>query len=426
MSAQGVSRRGFIGSAAAAVTTPWVVPATALGGSGSVAPGEQVTLGLIGVGNHGIGVNLKSFLQQRDARILAVCDVDRDRRRRAARMVNEDYGNTDCTPYRDFRRLIARDDIDAVMISTPDHWHVPMSIAAARAGKDVICEKPTLTIAEGRKLVQVVRRHGAVFQWSTEDRSIRKYRRMAELVRNGRIGELQTIRVGLPGNDTGGDPSPQPVPDRLDYDMWLGPAPWAPYTPDRCHYYFRYIYDYSGGTLTDWGAHLLDTAQWAHDTVRSGPVEADGSGTFPDEGLYNTPAPYSVTYRYADGVTMTVESGGVYLRFEGSEGWIGNEGWRGRLEASRPEILDSKFGPREVHLYSGPREHRNFLDCVKSRKDPYFPVEAGHRCFSVAHLGNISIRLGRPVRWDPAAETFVDDPAAERLTSRARREPWHL
>jgi len=312
------------------------------------------------------------------------------------------------------------------MISTPDHWHVPMSIAAARAGKDVICEKPTLTIAEGRKLVQVVRRHGAVFQWSTEDRSIRKYRRMAELVRNGRIGELQTIRVGLPGNDTGGDPSPQPVPDRLDYDMWLGPAPWAPYTPDRCHYYFRYIYDYSGGTLTDWGAHLLDTAQWAHDTVRSGPVEADGSGTFPDEGLYNTPAPYSVTYRYADGVTMTVESGGVYLRFEGSEGWIGNEGWRGRLEASRPEILDSKFGPREVHLYSGPREHRNFLDCVKSRKDPYFPVEAGHRCFSVAHLGNISIRLGRPVRWDPAAETFVDDPAAERLTSRARREPWHL
>lgn len=426
MSAHEVSRRKFVASAAAAVAAPWVVPAAALGGGGSVAPGEQVTLGLIGVGNHGVGVNLKSFLQQPDARILAVCDVDRSRRQRAARMVNEEYGNSDCATYRDFRRLIARDDIDAVMISTPDHWHVPMSIAAARAGKDVICEKPTLTIAEGRRLVNVVRRHGTVFQWSTEDRSILKYRRMAELVRNGRIGELQAIRVGLPGNDTGGDPTPQPVPDGLDYDMWLGPVPWAPYTPDRCHYNFRYIYDYSGGTLTDWGAHLLDTAQWAHDTVRSGPVEADGRGTFPDEGLYNTPAPYSVTYRYADGVTMTVESGGVYLRFEGSEGWIGNEGWRGRLEASPPEILDSKLGPGEEHLYSGPREHRNFLDCVKSREDPYFPVEAGHRCFSVAHLGNISMRLGRPVRWDPAAEEFVDDPAAERLASRARREPWHL
>jgi predicted dehydrogenase len=426
-----IHRRRFLKETvgvSAALWFPCLVPSSVLGKSGAVAPSERITLGFIGTGDHGRNVNIKNFLTNADAQAVAVCDVDPVNRDAARDMVNKKYGNGDCATYKDFRDVLARDDIDAVMISTPDHWHVPISIAAAKAGKDIECEKPTLTVREGRMLCETMKRYGRVFQWSTEDRSVDVYLRMCELVRNGRIGKVHTIRVELPsGPDTPGDPAPMPVPEGFDYDMWLGPAPWAPYTKGRCHWNFRWILDYSGGMLTDWGAHLLDGAQWGNDSEHTGPVEVEGKGEFWPDGLYNTAKDFRIEYKYADGVQLIVTSGTPSLRFEGSEGWIGNRGWRAPLQAEPKSILDSVIGPNEIHLYTCQAgEQRNFLDCVKSRKDCYFPPEIGQRCFTVAHIGNISMLLGRKLRWDPQKEQFIDDEQANRMLSRSMRSPWRL
>jgi predicted dehydrogenase len=427
-----ISRRRFLGKAAGAslgaIGLPYIVPSAALGKAGAVAASERITVGFIGTGGHGIGVNLKAFLGQPDAQVVAACDVDPVHLRQALDMVNKKYGNEDCAAYKDFRKVLARADIDTVMISTPDHWHVPIAIAAAEVGKDVECEKPTLTIEQGRRLVETMKRYNRVFQWSTEDRSVYEYHRMCELVRNGRIGKVHTIRVELPsGPKTAGDPTPMPVPEGFDYDMWLGPAPWAPYTKGRCHWNFRWILDYSGGMLTDWGAHLLDSAQWGNNTEYTGPVEVEGKGVFWRDGLYNTAKEFRIEYKYADGVRLIVTSGTPSLRFEGSEGWIGNRGWRAPLQAEPKSILDSVIGPNEIHLYTCPGgEQRNFLDCVKSRKACYFPPEIGQRCFTVAHIGNISMLLERKLRWDPENEQFVGDEEANRMLSRSMRSPWRL
>jgi len=413
---------------AGAATFPYIVPSSAIGNAGTVAASERITIGFIGVGGHGQGVNLKNFLGFADAQAIAVCDVDPVNRNAGRDMVNKKYGNNDCAAYNDFRDVLARADIDAVMISTPDHWHAPIAIAAAKAGKDIECEKPTLTVAEGRVLCETMKRYGRVFQWSTEDRSVDVYHRMCELVRNGRIGKVHTIRVELPsGPNTPGDPKPMPVPEGFDYNMWLGPAPWAPYTKDRCHWNFRWIQDYSGGQLTDWGAHLLDGAQWGNNTEHTGPVEVEGKGEFWPDGLYDTAKEYQIEYKYADGVRLIVTSGTPSLRFEGTEGWIGNRGWRAPLLAEPKSILDSVIGPNEIHLYTCPAgEQRNFLDCVKSRKECYFPPEIGQRCFTIAHIGNISMLLGRKLRWDPDNERFIDDEQANRMLSRSMRSPWRL
>jgi predicted dehydrogenase len=425
-------RRAFLkqacGVAAAAVGLPYVVPSSALGKAGTVAASERITLGMIGTGGHGRDMNLRSFLSHNDAQVLAVCDVDPSQSRIAKEMVGKQYGTQDCAVYRDFREVLARPDIDAVMISTPDHWHVPIAIAAAKAGKDVECEKPTLTIEEGRRLVETMKRYNRVFQWSTEDRSVDVYHRMCELVRNGRIGKVHTIKVELPsGPAEAGDPKPMPVPEGFDYDMWLGPAPWAPYTKGRCHWNFRWIFDYSGGMLTDWGAHLLDGAQWGNNTEHTGPVEVEGQGVFWPDGLYNTAREFHIEYTYAEGVKLIVDSGTPSLRFEGSDGWIGNRGWRAPLQAQPASILSSVIGPNETHLYTCRQgEQRNFLDCVKSRQECYFPPEIGQRCFTIAHLGNIAMLLGKKLKWDPQTERFTNDDEANRMLGRARRSPWHL
>jgi predicted dehydrogenase len=426
------TRRDFLqtsaGAAGAAVALPHVLPASVLGRDGAVAPSEKITVGFIGTGSHGTGWNLRYYLNQPDAQVVAVCDVDSNHMKRAQGVVNEKYGNTDCATTKDFREILARGDIDTVMISTPDHWHTLISVMAVRAGKDVQCEKPTLTIDEGKVLIDTVRKHKKVFQTSTEDRAIPVYHRMAELVRNGRIGKLQRIEVILPKQPPRpGDPTPQPVPPELDYEMWLGPAPYAPYTKDRVHFNFRWIWDYSGGIICDWGAHLFDTAQWGNDTERSGPVEIEGSGTHWEGGLYNTVKDYDVTYRYANGVVMTCKPGNPSIKFVGTDGWVGNTGWRGRLEASSDEIRNSVIGDDEIRLYTNPAgEHRDFLDCVKSRKDPYFPVDIGHRVSTVCHLANIAIRLGRKLKWDPDQEIFPSDDEANAMMSRPMRSPWKL
>ncbi len=419
---------GSAGLAGSILAAPTWIPATVLGRDGAIAPSEKITVGFIGTGSHGIGWNLKAYLQQPDARVVVVCDVDSTNMAKAQAEVNEKYGNSDCAATKDFREVLGRKDVDAVMISTPDHWHVPISVMAIKAGKDVQCEKPTLTIDEGKRLIKTVRDHKKVFQTSTEDRSLDMYHRMAELVRNGRIGKLQKIEVILPKQpQMAGDPTPQPVPPELDYEMWLGPAPFAPYTKDRVHFNFRWIWDYSGGIICDWGAHLFDTAQWGNDTERSGPVEVEGSGTFWEGGLYNTVKDYDVTYRYANGVVMTCVPGNPSIKFIGTDGWVGNRGWRSRLEASSDEILKSVIGPNEVHLYTNPAgEHRDFLDCVKSRRDPYFPVDIGHRVSTVCHLANIAIKLGRKLKWDPERELFPGDDAANAMLKRTLRAPWTL
>jgi myo-inositol 2-dehydrogenase / D-chiro-inositol 1-dehydrogenase len=420
-----VSRRRFLARGVAGVVLPWVFPGSLFGADG---PGNKIAVGFIGTGDHGTQWNLDRYLKLPAAKVIMVCDVDGARMRKAKAIVDSVYDNEDCAMSKDFRDVLARKDIDAVMISTPDHWHTLISVLAARAGKDVQCEKPTLTIEEGKTLIQNIRKTNRVFQTSTEDRSLPMYHRMAELVRNGRIGKLRRIEVILPRQPTEpGDPTPQPVPADLDWDMWLGPAPFAPYTKQRAHFNFRWISDYSGGIIPDWGAHLFDTAQWANDTERTGPVEVDGKGTFWEGGLYNTVKDYDITFRYANGVVMTCKPGNPSLKFIGTDGWVGNTGWRGKVEASSDEILNSKIGSDEIHLYTNPEgEHDDFLKCIKTRKDPYFPVDIGHRVSTICHLANISIKLGRKLKWDPKAERFENDDAANAMCSRPTRSPWTL
>ncbi|MHC4249703.1 MAG: gfo/Idh/MocA family oxidoreductase, partial [Planctomycetota bacterium] len=289
----------------------------------------------------------------------------------------------------------------------------------------------TLTVAEGRVLSDTMRRYGRVFQTASENRSKWNFHRACELVRNGRIGKLHTIRTTLnrgmsarPGQD-----EPRPVPEGFDYDMWLGQAPEAPYAPGRCHGSFRYIFDYSGGQLTDLGAHILDIAQWGNGTDRSGPVSVEGRGVFPEEGLFNTAIDWDVTWEYANGVTLNCKSGRPRawgdVRFEGSEGWIFCD-WNG-IQAEPETVLKSVIGAGEVHLRTEPkREQRDFLNCVKSGKDTYAPAEIGHRTITLSHIGNISMLLGRKLRWDPERERFVGDEGANAMLSRAMREPWSL
>ncbi len=419
-----ISRRQFVRGAAAALALPYLAPARVFGKD---APSNKIAVGFIGTGGHGTNWNLKRYLELADAKVLMVCDVDGERMRKAKAMVDARYGTNDCAMSKDFRDVLGRKDIDAVMISTPDHWHTLMSVMAARAGKDVQCEKPTLTIDEGKILVNEIRKHHRVFQTSTEDRSLPVYHRMAELVRNGRIGKLQCIEVILPRQpQVPGDPTPQTVPPELDYEMWLGPAPFAAYTKDRVHFNFRWIQDYSGGIIPDWGAHLFDTAQWANNTEHAGPVEVEGTGTHWEGGLYNTVKDYDVTFRYANGVVMTCVPGNPGIKFIGTEGWVGNRGWKGKVEASSEKILNSEIGPNEIHLYTNPEgEHHDFLKCVKSRKDPYFPVDIGHRVSTVCHLATISIQLGRKLKWNPKIECFDDD-EANSMMSRPMRSPWKL
>jgi predicted dehydrogenase len=361
---------------------------------------------------------MRAFTAETDVQVVAVCDVDAGNREKA----RVQAGLPRNSSYNDFRALLARDDIDAMVISTPDHWHVPISVAAARAGKDIYCEKPlTLTIAEGRSLCDEVRRSGCVFGVGSQQRSEGGFHLASELVRRGGIGRLRIIKVGLPGSRRSGPVPVMPVPDGFDYDMWLGPAPWKPYTKARCHGKFRHIFDYSGGKFIDWGTHHLDIVQMALGADDSGPVEIEGTGQFPSDGIYDTALSYSIDFTYADGTKVnasTSQRGGIL--FEGSEGWVFVN--RGVIEAGPKSI----FQADEIRRYRRPTHYRNFLDCVKLRKDPAAPVEVGHRSSTVCHLGNIAMLLGRKLHWDPQKEQVLKDATAQRMTTRSMRSPWRL
>lgn len=442
------SRRSFL-SRSAALGVPLIVPAAALGRDSKPAPSKRITVGAIGCGNMGMG-DIRGFLNDPRAQVVAVCDVNTGSpgywsgavagREPARQMVEKHYAAAakagtykGCDTYVDFRELLARKDIDVVIVSTPDHWHAIPVIAAAKAGKDIYCQKPlSLTIAEGRAMSDAVKKYNRVFQTGSQQRSDSNFRRACELVRNGRIGQVKTVRVGLPGGrpdyaKTGDRKKPEPVPKGFEYDLWLGPAPEAAYAPARCHVNFRWIYDYSGGQVTDWGGHHPDCAQWGLGTERTGPIEIrNAKATFPPDELWNTATEYSFEAVYASGITMIIsnkEKMGV--RWEGTEGWVTAD--RGRHDASNKAILESKIGPNEIHLYESKNHYGNFLDCVLSRKETAAPVETAHRSITICHLGNIAMRLGRPsLKWDPEKEQIIGDAEASKMLKREYRGKWKL
>lgn len=427
------SRREFIKQAAGVTAGlagfPYIIPASALGLNGTVAPSNRITVGCIGLGGMGSG-NMNGFLDRADAQVVAVCDVDSAHREGACGNVNKRYNNSDCAQYNDFREVLERDDIDAVSLATPDHWHSIIAVAAARRGKDIYGEKPlAYNIPEGRAIVDAVRRHGRVWQTGSWQRSQEHFRFGCELVRNGRIGKVHTVKVGLPNTNSirEGSTAPAPPPPGFDYDLWLGPAPYAPWCEARCHWNFRWISDYAGGQLTDWAGHHIDIAHWGMDTELSAPVEIEGSGRWPlaEDGLFDTVEHYTFTCKYREGFTMIVSGllpGGT--RFEGEHGWVHVN--RGMINAEPASLLTEVIGPEEIHLYESANHIGNFLDCVKTRATTITPADVAHHSVMVAHLGIIAMTLERPVRFDPDTEKFVDDVEADRLLGRPMREPWTL
>jgi len=422
------SRRAFLKTAGATALAPMLVPSRVLGVAGEVAPSNRISVGLIGCGGRMNGVGA-ALARVSEVEIRAVCDVydpNRERSRRQYKLGPEDS-------VRDFRELIARDDIDAVAIASPDHWHVPQSIAAIKAGKDVYCEKPlSNTIAEGRALVDTVARYGAVFQHGTQLHSLSGTRRACELVRNGYIGELKQVIIGSPpGLATGVQPE-APIPEGLDYDLWLGPAPVAPFTPARVFRHrglpgWYFISDYSkSGWIAGFGVHDLDIAQWGMGLERSGPVAIEGRGVYPRQGLFDTIMTYRIEFTYRNGVTVIMTDTGQNrhgVKFVGEKGWIFT---RGGIEAEPRSILRESMKAGDTRLYRSPDHAQNFVDCIRSRRQTITPAEIAHRATSTPLLGGIACKLERPLRWDPDAEVFPEDPDANRLLSCALRTPWVL
>jgi len=397
------SRRQFLKATGLAIAAPYVVPSSALGVQGRPPASERITMGTIGVGGRGTG-DMGGFMGFPEVQMLAVCDPAPDHCERAKNLVNQRYGNQDCAAYHDFREVLARDDIDAVLIGTPDHWHAIITIEACKRGKDVYCEKPEcLTIREGRAMVQAVRRYGRVFSGGSQ-RVLGDYGDWPRLVRGGALGQVREVFVSCGGPSGDCYLPAQPIPPGLDWEMWLGPAPWRPFHETLIRGGFRPYRDYSGGGMTDWGAHRFGAATFAVGVHKTGPVEI-----IPPDGKDVT----LLTYRYANGMKM-YHGGTDNITYKGTEGELPGahrttvervdmEGYRGR---------GGIFG--------------DFLYCVRTRELPFRDIEIAHRATTVCHLGNIAYWLKRPLKWDPDKEEIVGDPEANRWLDRPKREPWTL
>ena len=455
-----VPRRVFLaeagkGAAAAALVSgfPAIVPASVFG---AAAPSNRINIGAIGTGRISRGHDLPGLWKHESAHIMAVCDLDSRRMEEAKVLVNGYYAKKTGRPYDgvagylDYRELLANRDVDAVVISTPDHWHALIGIYAVEAGKDVYLQKPaSLTIAEGRALSNAVHRSGRILQIGSQQRSSPQFRYAAELVRNGRIGQLKTVLVGLPGDPSGEVEPEMPVPRNLNYEMWLGSTPVVPYTEKRVHPQVGYdrpgwlrCEQFGAGMITGWGAHHIDSAHWGMDCDYTGPVEVWGTAEFPTKGLWNVHGPFRTEALYANGVHMIVSGDFPNgIRFEGTEGWIfvsrGDETVTASdpvarlkdtkaLAASDARIITSVIGPGEIHLYESKSQHGNFLDCVKSRQQPISPIEVGHRACSACLIHHIAMRANRKLHWDPIKERFKNDDEANRLLSRPQRWPYGL
>ena len=445
-------------TAAAAWGLPTILPRSVFG---NASPNERINIALIGCGNQST-LDLPAFLQNDDVQVVAVCDVNRGShgyltpkqflgREPQQKFVNDCYAKKagagsyrGCDAYRDFRDVIGRKDVDVVVIVVPDHWHAPITVMAAQAGKDIYCEKPlSLTIAHGQAMVRAVHDRHRILQTGSHFRSSTIARHACELVRNGRIGQLkriETFMAKINAVDPGPGWKPMPVPEGFDYDLWLGPAPAVPYHKDRCLYRFRFNLDYSGGQTTNFGAHCNDLAQWAQGKDHTAPVEfEDTAAEFPPKGsLYNSPTKVSFRARYADGVDLICHTCEPYFgtRFEGTKGWVQMD-FKG-ITSHPASLATSVIGPNEIHLssdrskpvmtrYDGFQticDHvRNFLDAVKLRRDPIEPVEVGHQTATICHLGNIAMLLKRKIRWNPETQQIVGDDEANRMLSRPMRAP---
>lgn len=387
-------------------------------------PSEFIRVGFIGVGGQGKS-NMRALIKN----AVAVCDVDKEHLKSAHDMIVKAIPDRKVATYGDYRKMLEDKSIDAVLISTPDHWHALAAADAMMAGKDVYCEKPlTLTIYEGQVLVKIARKYNRILQTGSQQRSDPRFRKACEYVRSGRLGKIHTVRVGLPGvNWTKEPPVPDsPPPPELDYDMWLGPAPWRPYNKHRVHYYFRFFWDYSGGQMTNWGAHHLDIAQWGLGMDESGPVEIEGTASYDPQKRYEVPEKFTVTYKYANGVTLYCESPSA----KNGTTFIGEKGsiyvTRGNIESDPESILEEPLKETDVHLYESKNHHQNWLECIKTRKLPICDVAIGHRSATVCHLGNISIRTQKKIKWDPVKEQIVGDPEVAKWVHKPYRAPWKL
>jgi predicted dehydrogenase len=430
---------------------PLIVPSVSPNAN---APSNRIGVGVIGTGARGLAI-LRRLLAHADAQVAVVCDVNRASkgykdttqclgREPAHETVNEHYRKriksgcySGCAACTDFRDVIARQDIDAVVVATPDHWHGVMTVMAARAGKDIYCETPlSLTVRQGQQMIEAVRANERILQTGSDQRSNPMARFACELIRNGRIGRVERVTSCIGPCDRAG-PGPgweaELVPDGFDYDAWLGPAPEAPYHRDRCLHGFRFNYDYAGGQVTNHGAHWADLAQWALAADDSGPVEieCESARFWPEGSLYNTATEATFHCRYANGVRLLFETNKTFAgaRFEGTEGAV--EIGCGGLTTRPTSLKSAQIGRDEVHLCRSKDHVTNFLDCVKSRKEPAAPVEIGHRAATICHLGNIAIRLWKDgkrkvLRWDPARERFTNDDEANAMLSRPMRRPWRV
>jgi predicted dehydrogenase len=451
-----MKRRKFINNLAlSAVGTlgfPTIVPAHVLGGKD--APSNKINIGQIGCGRIARTHDLPGTWKHEKARIMAVCDLDRHRTEETKQLVEEYYTKKtgqanyiDVKMYDDYREMLLNKDIDAVMISTPDFWHAQPAMEAALAGKDIYLQKPTsLTIHEGRQLANVIKKTGRILQVGTQQRSTSQFRIAAELVRNGRIGKLHTVKIGLPG-DPSGPPAPaMPVPKGFNFDMWLGSTPEMAYTEIAVHPQKGYdrpgwlrMEQFGAGMITGWGQHHYDSAAWGMDTEYTGPISVESVAEFPKSGLWNVHGDFMSKAEYANGITMYT-SGGYQngIRYEGSEGWIFVS--RGdyaatpsdptakvrskALDASDPKILQSVIGEKETHLYHSDDQHGNWLDCIESRKEPISPIEIGHRACTVCLITHVSMKIPRKLQWDPTKEQFVNDAEANTWLRRVQRAPY--
>jgi predicted dehydrogenase len=450
------TRRQFLGDAgkvAAVAGFPAIVPSSVLG---AFSPGNRINVGAIGTGRISRGHDLPGIWQYDTARIMAVCDLDSSRAEDAVTLVNGYYSKQTGKPYggvrayTNYRELLANKDVDAVVISTPDHWHALIAMDAVAAGKDVYLQKPaSLTIAEGRALSDAVHHSGRVFQIGSQQRSTIQFRVAAELVRNGRIGQLKTVEIGLPGDPSGEIEPDMPVPENLNYDMWLGSTPVVPYTEKRVHPQKGYdrpgwlrCEQFGAGMITGWGAHHLDSAHWAMDTEFTGPIAVWGTAEFPKTGLWDVHGPFRTEAMYANGVHMVVSGDFPNgLKFIGTKGWIfvsrGNETVTASdpvaklndpqaLAASDPRILTSTIGPTEIHLYESKEHHGNWLECVRSRRETIAPVEVAHRACSACLIHHMAMKVKRRLYWDPQRERFRNDDEANAMLSRPQRPPYAI
>ena len=453
-----INRRSFLSdSIKTAVGTsiafgfPSIVPSSVFGRK---APSNRINVGAIGTGRISRIHDLPGVWQYDFAQIMAVCDLDKKRAQEGKQLVSDYYTKRDGKPfdgvkvYHDYRELLQNKDIDAVIISTPDHWHAKVGVDAARAKKHMYMQKPaSLTIAEGRMMSDIIGSSGVKFQIGSQQRSSEQFRYTAELVRNGRIGKLQTVHVGLPGDPPGGETKEMPVPANLDYDMWLGSTPNVYYTEERVHPQNGYgrpgwlrCEQFGAGMITGWGAHHVDSAHWAMGYERSGPVEIWGKANFPKSGLWNVHGIFNTEALYDNGVKMIVSNeipNGV--KFVGSEGWIfvsrgdyqatssdpgGGTSQAKKIDASDPKIIQSVIGPNEFHLPVSKEHHGNWLEAIRDNKNPIAPVEEAHRSCSACLLHHIAMKLNRKVYWNPKTEKFKNDDEANKMLSRAEREPY--